>query len=98
AKPSGQSVLWLYDIAGTSHSSRQIICCQEYVMCTQHNADSPQDVKSGSDKPERAYEQSGLYHRNGKPYRVFALLGWRAGVVVFMAVAAAILDLVLRPR
>ena len=67
-------------------------------MSTQHNADSPEDVKSGSDKPEREYEQSGLYPENGKPFRVFALLGWLAGVVVFMAVAATILDLILLPR
>lgn len=43
-------------------------------------------------EPAREYEKSGLYPENGKPFRVFALLGWLAAVVVLMAVAAAILD------
>jgi len=48
--------------------------------------------------PKREYEQSGLYPENDKPFRVFALLGWLAGIVVFMAVAAAVLDLALLER
>lgn len=62
-------------------------------MSTQHNNDS-----TGNDKPKREYEQSGLYPENDKPFRIFALLGWLAGIVVFMAVAAAVLDLALLDR
>jgi hypothetical protein len=63
-------------------------------MTTQHDFD-----KSVTDaKPKREYEQSGMYPENDKPFRIFALLGWLAGIVVFMLVAAAVLDLILLER
>ena len=62
-------------------------------MSTDPNVDSTTD-----DKPKRQYEQSGLYPENDKPFRVFALLGWLAGIVVLMAIAAAVLDLALLER
>ncbi|MBU2098965.1 MAG: hypothetical protein KKD00_09395 [Gammaproteobacteria bacterium] len=49
-------------------------------------------------EPEREYEKSGLYPENDKPFRIVALLGVIAGVVVFLAVAAAVLDLTLLER
>ncbi len=48
-----------------------------------------------SDTPEREYEQSGLYPKEGKPFRVIALLSSLIGVVVLLAVAAIILDRIL---
>ncbi len=45
---------------------------------------------------EREYEKSGLYPENEKPFRVLALLGWLGGIVVCLAGAAAILDIVMR--
>ena len=53
---------------------------------------------SKSQDNEREYELSGLYPENGKAFRVWALLGWLAGIVVFLAGAAAVLDLMLLPR
>lgn len=50
---------------------------------------------SDSQKPEREYEQSGLYPENDKPFRVWALLGWLAVVVVALAAVAAALDIML---
>ena len=64
-------------------------------MTTQQDFDKSVDSNA---KPEREYEQSGLYPENGKPFRIFALLGWLAGIVVFMLVAAAVLDMLLLER
>jgi hypothetical protein len=50
---------------------------------------------STPEKPEREYEQSGLYPQNEKPFRVWALLGWLGAVVVTLAAAAALLDIML---
>lgn len=46
---------------------------------------------------EREYEKSGLYPENGKPFRVLALLGWLAVIVVCLAGAAAALNIILLP-
>ncbi|MDP2379061.1 MAG: hypothetical protein Q8M35_01000 [Pseudohongiella sp.] len=51
-----------------------------------------------NNQPEREYEKSGLYTKDGKSFRIFALLGWLAVVVVLLAVAAAVLDLTLLER
>lgn len=47
---------------------------------------------------EREYEKSGLYPENDKPFRIIALLGCIVGVVVLLAIAAAVLDLTLLER
>lgn len=49
-------------------------------------------------QPEREYEKSGLYPENEKPFRIIALLGFIVGIVVLLAVAAAVLDLTLLER
>jgi hypothetical protein len=49
-------------------------------------------------KPEREYEKSGLYTKDGKSFRILALLGCLAAVVILLAVAAAVLDLTLLER
>lgn len=41
---------------------------------------------------KREYERSGLYPKEGKPFRVLALLGALLLVILFMAGAAAIID------
>lgn len=51
--------------------------------------------KPTSAKDEREYEKSGLYPENEKQFRILALLGWLGVVVVCLAGAAAILDIVL---
>lgn len=49
-----------------------------------------------TDEPDngqkREYERSGLYPKQGKPFRVIALLGVLLLVILFMAGAAAIVD------
>ncbi len=46
---------------------------------------------------ERQYAQTGLYPPGEKPFRVLALMGWLAGVVVFIAISAVVLDRLLIP-
>ncbi|HDZ09413.1 hypothetical protein [Pseudohongiella sp.] len=56
------------------------------------------DIKQSKPTPdakEREYEKSGLYPENEKPFRILALLGWLGVVVVCLAGAAAILDMIL---
>lgn len=52
--------------------------------------------KDNSAKPaERQYEQSGLYPPGEKQFRILALLGCLAGVIVFIAISAIVLDRLL---
>ena len=44
---------------------------------------------------DREYEQSGLYPPGEKPFRIIGLLGSLVGVIVFIAIAAVILDRLL---
>jgi hypothetical protein len=44
---------------------------------------------------EREYEKSGFYPENAKPFRIWALLAWLGGTVVFLAVVSALLNLIL---
>jgi len=46
---------------------------------------------------ERQFEQSGLYPPGEKPFRVLALLGWLAGIIILIAVSAVVLDGLLIP-
>ncbi len=48
--------------------------------------------------PMREYEKSGLYPANGKPFRLWALLGFLMLVIAVLAGAAALLDILLIPR
>lgn len=56
-------------------------------MSDQHDTSTPE--------AERQYEQTGLYPPGEKPFRVLALMGWLAGVVIFIAVSAVVLDRLL---
>lgn len=56
---------------------------------------TPQNKTSDTSSEEREYEKSGLYPNGEKPFRLFALLGFLAGVIVFIAVSAAVLDRLL---
>jgi len=56
---------------------------------------SQEVAMSDSEKPEREYEQSGLYPENGKAFRIWALLGWLGVVVAALAGVAALLDIML---
>lgn len=49
-------------------------------------------TKPSDNGQKREYERSGLYPKNGKPFRVLALLGVLFLVIVFMAGAAAVID------
>jgi hypothetical protein len=46
---------------------------------------------------EREYEQSGCYPEGGKPFRVWALLGWLTLLIVALAGVAALLNIWLLP-
>jgi hypothetical protein len=61
-------------------------------MSTSQQKDNTRSSEPSDKEQTREYEKSGLYPENAKPFRIFALLGWLATVVVLMAVAAAILD------
>ena len=47
-----------------------------------------------SDEP-REYDRTGFYHPEGRSFRIWALLAWLAGVVVFLAVVSAGLNYLL---
>lgn len=45
--------------------------------------------------PEREYEQSGLYPKEGKAFRIVALISSLVGVIVFLILASLVLDRIL---
>lgn len=45
----------------------------------------------------RQYEQSGLYPETGKPFRLWALLGWLTLLIGVLAGVAALLNILLLP-
>ncbi|MDT8399384.1 MAG: hypothetical protein RQ899_12280 [Pseudomonadales bacterium] len=47
------------------------------------------------DTPEPEYEKSGLYPEHGKPFRLWALLGWLTLVIVILAGISALLNFIL---
>jgi hypothetical protein len=47
--------------------------------------------------PAREYEKSGLYPENGKPFRLWGLLGFLLLVIAVLAGVAALLDILLLP-
>jgi len=52
-------------------------------------------MKDQEKASDREYESSGLYPEEGKPFRLVALLLGLSGVVILLAVAAAVLNFVL---
>lgn len=59
------------------------------------NENKTPDPSSAERSDEREYEKSGLYPKGEKPFRLFGLLGFLAGVIIFIAVSAAVLDRLL---
>jgi hypothetical protein len=63
----------------------------------------PDFLPAMTDKPEpktatREYEQSGLYPANGKPFRLWALLGGLTLVILALAGVAMLLNFWLLPQ
>ena len=56
---------------------------------------NPNLPHSDREDDDREYEQSGLYPPGEKPFRIVGLLGSLLGVIVFIAVAAIVLDRIL---
>ena len=59
-------------------------------------ATATSDAATGTDAQradQRAYEQSGCYPAEGKPFRLWALLGGLTLVIIGLAVAAALLNI-----
>lgn len=46
-------------------------------------------------KPPREYDKSGFYPEKGKPFRIWALLGWNLLVIALIALASAALNFIL---
>ncbi|MDX1491497.1 MAG: hypothetical protein R3332_09425 [Pseudohongiellaceae bacterium] len=59
--------------------------------------DTPNNIDSKTDEEqaEREYEKSGLYPETGKAFHLWGLLGVLAGVIVFIALSAVVLDRIL---
>lgn len=53
------------------------------------NTDNPPNTDS-----PREYERSGCYPEDGKPFRIWALLGWLTALIVLLAGVAALLNLI----
>jgi len=54
---------------------------------------TPGSPARDSKDSQRAYEQSGCYPAEGKSFRLWALLGGLSLVIIFLAVAAAVLNI-----
>ena len=52
-------------------------------------------MKQPGKDAEREYEKSGLYPKDGKPFRIIALLVGLSAVIAALAVVAAVLDFLL---
>ncbi len=63
----------------------------------QNPSEDSKDTTAGTEP--RQYDRTGFYpgEGEGKPFRVWALLGWNLLVVVLVAIAAAVLNLLLLP-
>ena len=48
-------------------------------------------------RPPREYEKSGCYPSEGKPFRLWALIGWLTLVIISIAGVAALLNAILLP-
>lgn len=64
-------------------------------------SDKPEEAAAPAPKdqaPEpRRYEQSGLYPENGKPFRLWALLGALLVVIALLAGVAALINIIVLP-
>lgn len=45
--------------------------------------------------PDREYDRSGFYPENGKSFRIWALLAWLGGTIIFLALVSALLNFML---
>lgn len=55
--------------------------------------DTPE--RDHEDTHERQYEESGLYPREGKSFRLIALLACLIGIITFLALSSIVLDRIL---
>ncbi len=62
-------------------------------LCLITMSDQPDEIPTEA----RKYEESGCYPENGKPYRVWALLGGLMLVIVALAGVAILLNFLLLP-
>lgn len=53
------------------------------------------DDQDPDDNGSREYEQSGMYPRHGKPFRLGALLLGLTAVIVMLALTSAVVDWIL---
>jgi hypothetical protein len=60
---------------------------------TPHHDSAPATPAAAHSDKQRVYEQSGCYPAEGKPFRLWALLGWLTLVIVCLAVTAALLNI-----
>lgn len=58
-------------------------------------APEPTAAVDAAAPPVREYDRTGLYPKEGKAFRLWAILGWNLLVVAILAVAAAVLNFVL---
>jgi hypothetical protein len=74
--------------------------CGEVYTCFFIMSDKPdkpdKPAEPGAD-PAREYEKSGLYPANGKPFRLWRLLGFLVLVMAAIAAASALLNVWLLP-
>jgi hypothetical protein len=57
----------------------------------------PQAVVDAVQTSGRQYDRSGLYPKDGEPFRLWMLLGWNIAIIVVIAIAAALLNIWLLP-
>ncbi|HTQ98661.1 MAG TPA: hypothetical protein VMH83_01665 [Candidatus Acidoferrum sp.] len=57
--------------------------------------DSTPDGTSTPVPPDRQYDRTGFYPAEGKQFRVWAILAWNIGIIVAMAIAAAIINYIV---
>lgn len=60
----------------------------------QASSEPTKAVDSGG-QPMREYDRTGLYPKEGKAFRLWAILGWNLLVVAILAVVSAALNFIL---
>jgi len=61
-------------------------------MSQQDRETKEQSSREQAPAPRREYEKSGLYPAKGKPFRLWALLGWLTALIVALAAVSALLN------